>query len=637
MSMNAAQTAQTLPAGSQTPPIREFDRPGISTHNVGDVAAPVDEYTDLAPHFETQFCELAGEIVRHQPFGRQPATVQAFELANLARLESVRVAKDLNEGSFAMQIVNSAGHFAAHHGQSRSVRGSLQGELARREFREKSHGIASLNPLPSTRDGPLSNPMSPRGEGSAKGLPRRCVLDELNSQIPAARRRKEETMATPSSSIAALILAAGQGTRMKSRLSKVLHPLAGSPMLDYPLKAAEALKPDRLIVVVGRDAEQVEQTFGERATFVLQQEQRGTGHAVLSAQAALEGFSGDVLILYGDTPLLRSETLLGMVRAKADSGADLLMLTARVDVPGIVIRDSSGAVARVVEQTDATPEEQVIEERNTGVYLVSSELLWKTLAQVGDRNEQGEIYLTTLIERLVGDGRRVEALQMADADEAIGVNTRVELAAAAAVVRQRKLHELMLAGVTIVDPANTYVDVGVEIGRDTIIEPGCVIQGETRIGEGVHLKPGCMIESSRIADDVVMGPNAHLRPDCVIGRGCRIGNYVELKNSVLGDGVKADHLSYIGDADVGAGASFGCGAITVNYNWKEKNRTTVGEGATIGCNVNLMAPVSIGRNAAVAAGSTIGQEVPDDALAVERSRQRNVEGWVSRRENEKSR
>ncbi len=443
-------------------------------------------------------------------------------------------------------------------------------------------------------------------------------------------------MAT-TSSIAVLILAAGQGTRMKSRVSKVLHPIAGWPMLAYPLTAAEALAPERLVVVVGRDAEQVEKTFGERATFVMQREQRGTGHAVLAARAALQDFSGDVLILYGDTPLLRPETLVEMVRAKADRCADLLMLTAHVDVPGIVVRDPAGAVARIVEQTDATSGELAIEERNTGVYLVSSDLLWKTLEKVDDRNEQGEIYLTTLIESSVRAGLRVEALQMDDDEEAIGVNTRVELAAACAVVRQRKLHQLMLAGVTIVDPSNTYVDVGVEIGRDTLIEPGCVIQGDTRIGEGVHLKSGCVIESSLIGDDVTMGPNAHLRPDCVIGRGVRIGNYVELKNSVLGDGVKADHLAYIGDADVGAGASFGCGAITVNYDWKRKNRTTIGEGATIGCNANLMAPVTIGKNAAVAAGSTIGQEVPDGALGVERSRQRNVEGWVSRREREKNR
>ena len=435
-------------------------------------------------------------------------------------------------------------------------------------------------------------------------------------------------MASKASSIAVVVLAAGKGTRMKSGIAKVLHPIAGRPMLSFPLAAAASLNPERLVVVVGRDADRTREAFAEQAIFVSQEEQRGTGHAVAQTEGVLKGFNGDVLILYGDTPLLRSETLAKMVATKAE--ADLIFLTAEVDVPGIVIRDEAGSIARIVEATDATPEELAIRERNTGVYLLSAELLWKMLAQVGDRNEQGEIYLTDLVGLSVRDGLRVEALRMVDPEEAIGVNTRVELASAAAVIRRRKLDQLMLDGVTVVDPSATYIDVGVEVGKDTVIEPGCSIQGESSIGAGVHLKPGCMIESSRVGDAAVIGPNAHLRPDCVLGRGVRIGNYVEIKNSVLGDGVKADHLSYIGDADVGAGASFGCGAITVNYNWREKSRTTIGEGAKIGCNANLIAPVTIGRNAAVAAGSTIGSAVPDDALAVERSKHRNVDGWAAR-------
>ena len=438
-------------------------------------------------------------------------------------------------------------------------------------------------------------------------------------------------MASKASSIAVVVLAAGKGTRMKSGLAKVLHPIAGRPMLSFPLAAAASVNPERLVVVVGRDADRVREAFAERAIFVLQEEQRGTGHAVAQAEQALEGFNGDVLILYGDTPLIRSETLAKMVATKAEVQADVVFLTAEVDIPGIVIRDEAGSVARIVEATDATPEELAIRERNTGVYLLSAEILWKMLAQVGDRNEQGEIYLTDLVGLSVRDGLRVEALRMEDSEEAMGVNTRVELASAVAAIHRRKLDQLMLEGVTIVDPRATYIDVGVEVGRDTVIEPGCSIQGESSIGCGVHLKPGCMIESSRVGDDAVIGPNAHLRPGSVLGRGVRIGNYVEIKNSVLGDGVKADHLSYIGDADVGAGASFGCGAITVNYNWQEKGRTTIGEGAKIGCNANLIAPVTIGRNAAVAAGSTIGSAVPEDALAVERAKHRNVEGWAARR------
>ena len=438
-------------------------------------------------------------------------------------------------------------------------------------------------------------------------------------------------MGTTPREIAALLLAAGQGTRMKSALAKVLHPIAGRPMLHYPLAAAEALHPRRLIVVVGRDAEQVGAAVGGRAELVLQSQQRGTGHAVLQTAPTLAGFRGDVLILYGDTPLLRAETLERMLRHKAETGADLVLLSAEVAVPGIVVRDASGRVAKIVEATDATPAELAIEERNTGVYLLGAELLWKMLAQVGDQNRQGEIYLTSIVEIAVREGLRVEALRIADGEEAIGINQRAELAHAAAVMRRRKLNQLMLDGVSIVDPAATWIDVDVEIGRDSLIEPGCVIQGASRIGERVHLKPGCMIEASEIGDDAVIGPNAHLRPGTRLGRSVRIGNFVEVKNSVLGEGVKADHLSYIGDADVGAGASFGCGSIVVNYDGIAKHRTQVGPRAFIGCNANLVAPLRIAEDAFVAAGSTVTKDVPALALAVAREKQKNIEGWVERR------
>ncbi len=430
--------------------------------------------------------------------------------------------------------------------------------------------------------------------------------------------------------IAVVILAAGQGTRMKSGLAKVLHPIAGRPMLGYPLAAAEALGPARIVVVIGRDAEQVEQVFAGRARFALQREQRGTGHALLQAEAALGPFEGDLLVLYGDTPLLRAESLRQMVERKRATGADLVLLSARVDVPGIVVRDARGRLARIVEATDATPEELRVLERNTGVYLADRSLFWKALAQADDRNEQGEIYLTSAVEILLREGRQVEVLPLEDDAEGIGVNTRVELARAAALVRERKLEDLMLAGVTIVDPASTWIDVDVEIGRDSTIEPGCAIQGATRIGERVQLRPHCVIESSEIGDDSVIGPSAHLRPGNRIGPRVRIGNFVELKNSTLGAGVKADHLSYLGDADVGDGASFGCGSITVNYDWRKKHRTTVGDRAAIGCNANLVAPVSVGADAAVAAGTTVTKDVPDGALAVERGETRHVAGWGKR-------
>ncbi|MEE2677396.1 MAG: bifunctional UDP-N-acetylglucosamine diphosphorylase/glucosamine-1-phosphate N-acetyltransferase GlmU [Myxococcota bacterium] len=435
--------------------------------------------------------------------------------------------------------------------------------------------------------------------------------------------------------LAVLVLAAGQGTRMKSGLAKVLHPLGGRPMLHHVLAAAEALQPERLVTVVGRDADAVCEAFAGRSQFVLQEQRRGTGHAVLQTESALEGFSGDVLVLYGDTPLLTAETLRRLQEHKRATQADLVLLSAAVDVPGIVLRDASGALAGVVEATDASPEELGIEERNTGVYLVDRDVLWKSLAQVGQDNAQGEVYLTTVVEILLREGRQVEVLRIEDDDEGIGINDRVDLARAEAALRTRTLNRLMREGVTIVDPANTAVDVDVSVGRDTRIEPGSVIQGATRIGERCHVKPGCVIEESVLGDDVVVGPSAHLRPGCALGDGVRIGNFVEVKNANLGAGVKADHLSYIGDADVGDGASFGCGAITVNYDWKKKHRTTVGAGAVVGCNANLVAPVRVGRNASIAAGSTITKDVPDGSLAVARARgQKHVDGWSRRKRPE---
>jgi bifunctional UDP-N-acetylglucosamine pyrophosphorylase/glucosamine-1-phosphate N-acetyltransferase len=435
--------------------------------------------------------------------------------------------------------------------------------------------------------------------------------------------------------LAVLVLAAGKGKRMKSGRAKVLHEIAGRPLLGYPLAVAEALGPERLVVVIGRDADLVRERFQGRARFVLQAEQKGTGHAVLVAREALEGFTGDVLILYGDTPLLRETTLRHMLELKAARRADLVMLSALVPLPGRVVRDASGRVARIVEVTDATPEELAIPEGNTGVYLVCSELLWKALAQVDDRNEQGEIYLTDIVGRAVSEGRVVEALVLGDADESLGINTRAELARAAEVVRTRKNEALMASGVTLVDPASTYVDVDVEIGSDSLLEPGVVITGPSRLGAEVHVKAHTVIESSRLEDGVVIGPMAHLRPGTHLGPRVRVGNFVEIKNSTLGEDSKADHLSYIGDADVGRHAHFGCGVITVNYDGVSKSRTTVEEGAFVGCNSNLIAPVTLEKDSYVAAGSTVTQDVPAGALAVARARQRNVEGWRARRPSKK--
>ncbi len=435
------------------------------------------------------------------------------------------------------------------------------------------------------------------------------------------------------SDIAVIVLAAGQGTRMKSRRAKVLHELCGVPMLGHVLRTARALSPARLLVVVGRDAEAVRARFDDQAEWALQAEQRGTGHAVQVAEPGLAGFNGDVLVLYGDTPLLRGETIERLRSVKRETDADLVMLTARSEsIPGRVVRDPDGRVVRIVEAQDAGTAELAIAERNTGVYLFDASLLREGLAALTPDNEQGELYLTDVVGFAVAAGRHVEAVEIADVEECLGINTRAELAEAMRVMRRRILERHMEEGVTLVDPATTYVDADVRIGRDSILEPGVVITGGSVLGEGVRVKAGCVIESSRLGNDVEIGPSAHLRPGCDLAEGVKIGNFVEIKNSTLGAGTKAAHLAYLGDADVGAGVNFSCGAIVVNYDGYRKTRSEIGDGAFIGCNANLVSPIHIAPHAFVAAGSTITKDVPEEALAVARDRQRNIEGWVARRE-----
>jgi bifunctional UDP-N-acetylglucosamine pyrophosphorylase/glucosamine-1-phosphate N-acetyltransferase len=431
---------------------------------------------------------------------------------------------------------------------------------------------------------------------------------------------------------AVVVLAAGQGTRMHSRRPKVLHEICGLPMLSHVERVAGEVEPERLIVVVGREADAVARILGEGADCVVQAEQKGTGHAVMVVEESLKNFEGDVLILYGDTPLLRGETLVRMQRLKAETGADLTMLTAVGDIPGRVVRDSEGRVERIVEAQDASPEELALEERNTGVYLVSSELLWAGLGKIEARNNQGELYLTDVVGYAVATGHHVEALRIENSDECLGINDRAQLAQATRAMRQRINQGWMARGVTLVDPETTYIDATVEIGADTVIEPGCCITGATSIGCGVSIKANCYIEDSRLDDDVVFGPYSHLRPHSHLMDGVKIGNFVEVKNSTLGPRSKSAHLTYIGDADVGSDVNFGCGSVVVNYDGYAKSRSKVADGAFIGCNVNLISPVEIEARAFLAAGSTISQDVPEDALGVARARQRNIEGWVARKE-----
>lgn len=440
------------------------------------------------------------------------------------------------------------------------------------------------------------------------------------------------------SDTAVIVLAAGQGTRMKSSRAKMLHEICGVPMLGHVLRNAKALSPSRLIVVIGREADEVRARFGEDVEFVVQSEQRGTGHAVIVAEPSLGAVKGDVLVLYGDTPLLRPETIERMRAVKQECDANLVILTARSkNIPGRVERDADGRIARIIEASDASPAELEIEERNTGVYLFDADLLREGLKALEPENEQGELYLTDVVAHAVGKGLRVEGLEILDADECLGINTRRELADATRVMRRRIVDRLMDEGVSFIDPDAVYIDADVRIGRDSLIEPGVVISGACVLSENVHIKAGCVIEDSRIAAGVTIGPSAHLRPGNTVGEGVKIGNFVELKNSTLGPGAKAAHLSYIGDADLGAEVNFGCGAIVVNYDGQKKTRSTIGDGAFIGCNVNLVSPVEIEDHAFVAAGSTITKDVPEDALAVARGRQKNIEGWVARREDRSQR
>ncbi len=439
-------------------------------------------------------------------------------------------------------------------------------------------------------------------------------------------------MTRETESLAVVILAAGQGTRMKSSRAKVLHELCGRSMLGHVVESAEAMSPEHLIVVVGRDGDQVREAFEGRVEFVEQAEQNGTGHAVKQALPNLENFEGDVLILYADTPLLRSETFERMGALRREAEADLVMLTATGPIPGRVVRDAEGRVERIVEAQDATPAELEIEERNTGVYMMSARLLREGIASLKDDNQQGELYITDVVGFAVQNGRKVEALLLEDASECLGINTRGDLALATEEMRRRINARHMENGVTFVDPAQVYIDVGVEIGPDTVIEPGCVIQGSSVLGEGVHLKSQCVVESSRLDDDVILGPMAHLRPNCHLKAGVKIGNFVEIKNSTLGEGSKSAHLTYIGDATVGDKVNFGCGVVVVNYDGLDKHRTTVEDEVFIGCNANLVAPLTVGKKAFIAAGTTVTKNVPEDTLAVARSKQEHLEGWVSRRE-----
>lgn len=444
----------------------------------------------------------------------------------------------------------------------------------------------------------------------------------------------------------AIILAAGKGTRMKSNLYKVLHQVAGKSMVDHVLTAVNAAGFDNVITIVGFGAEKVQEQLGERSTYCLQEEQLGTGHAVLQAEANLKDNSGVTLVVCGDTPLLTAETLNELVAIHEKEAAAATVLTAYAEDPtgyGRVIRDASHFVNNIVEQKDANEAEKAVKEINTGTYVFDNEKLFAALHRVGNDNVQGEYYLPDVIQILQAEGERIAAYQMADLSESLGVNDRVALAKANQIFYQRTNEKHMRNGVTIVDPSSVYIEADVTIGPDTIIEPNVQLKGSTQIGIEAHIGMGSVIKDSIIGDGVVVrsseieqsqiaegadvGPHAHLRPNSEIGENVHIGNYVEVKNATIGKGTKVGHLTYIGDADLGENINVSCGVIFANYDGVNKARTTVGDDSFIGSNVNLVAPVKVAEKAYLAAGSTINKDVPTEAMAIARSRQENKENY----------
>jgi bifunctional UDP-N-acetylglucosamine pyrophosphorylase/glucosamine-1-phosphate N-acetyltransferase len=458
-----------------------------------------------------------------------------------------------------------------------------------------------------------------------------------------------------------VILAAGKGTRMKSARAKVLHRVAGRPMIEHVLAAAAALAPRSTTVVVGHQADALKRLLAGQSdlTVVVQEPQLGTAHALLTTQAALEGARGTLVLLSGDVPLLSSNSLKTLVDRHTSASAAATVITAVVDDPrgyGRIVRakTSSGEqIARIVEEKDATSAEREIREINSGIYAFALEGLFEAVRSIASKNAQSEYYLPDLVAIYRQRGRRVETVIVSNPDEIRGINSRGELAEVSSIVRHQKTAELMASGVTIEDPATAYVDGEVTIGADTILHPGVFIEGRSTIGSACEIHSGvrivdsqigdrvtvfnhCVVINSRIAQDATVGPFAHLRNDVDVGEGARVGNFVEMKKAALGAGSKAGHLAYLGDATIGAKVNIGAGTITCNYDGTKKSQTVIGDGAFIGSDTQLIAPVTVGKGAYVGSGSTIREDVPPDALAVSAGPQRNIEGWVKKKLKVKS-
>jgi bifunctional UDP-N-acetylglucosamine pyrophosphorylase/glucosamine-1-phosphate N-acetyltransferase len=453
-----------------------------------------------------------------------------------------------------------------------------------------------------------------------------------------------------------VVLAAGKGTRLKSACPKVLHRVAGAPMIAHVLEGARALHPKSVTVVVGHQADAVKSALVGHPglTFVVQEPQLGTGHALLTAESALAGASGTVVLLSGDVPLLSPQTLQALVDRHHSRQAAATVVSAMVDAPhgyGRIVR-SGERIARIVEERDATPEEREIREINSGIYAFDLQGLFDAVRGIASENSQREYYLPDLVAIYRQLGRGVETMVVANPDEIRGINSRGELAEVSRIVRQQKNNELMASGVTIEDPATTYIDRSVSIGADTIVRPCVSLEGRTTIGAGCEIHSGARIVNSRIGDrvtilnhcvitdstigsDVSVGPFAHLRNDAEVRDRAKVGNFVEMKHTVLGPGSKAMHLTYLGDATIGEKVNVGAGTITCNYDGVNKNQTVIEDGAFIGSDTQLIAPVTVKQGAYVGSGTTVREDVPAGALAISAGKQRNIEHWVADRKKKR--
>ncbi|TDM31920.1 bifunctional UDP-N-acetylglucosamine diphosphorylase/glucosamine-1-phosphate N-acetyltransferase GlmU [Macrococcoides canis] len=447
----------------------------------------------------------------------------------------------------------------------------------------------------------------------------------------------------------AVILAAGKGTRMKSKLHKVLHPVCGKPMVQHVIDNIKKADVTEIVTIVGYGAEDVKAVLQDQSLFSMQSEQLGTAHAVQMAAEHLEGKQGTTIVICGDTPLISEETIAGFIAHHETTGAKATILSAKTNTPfgyGRIIRDTHGAVERIVEEKDASIEEKLVNEVSSGTFCFDNALLFELLGQVDNNNAQGEYYLPDVIKLLRQRNELVEAYITEDFSETLGINDRYNLSIAEQTLRLRINKQHMMNGVTIIDPLTTYIESDVVIGSDTVIEPNVMLKGDTQIGNDVIVTSGSTIADSKIADGVTVkhsviaesevgehttiGPFAQLRPGSILGTDVKIGNFVEIKKAKLDDEAKVSHLSYIGDAEIGARTNIGCGAITVNYDGKNKFKTIVGKDAFIGCNSNLIAPVTIGDASFIAAGSTITDDVPEKSLALGRARQTTKDGYYNK-------